>query len=101
MYVPGGNPEPDYYDDSRPGANLYTNSLIALDAKTGKERWHKEIANFNQQYFSTMSPIVIGNRILVGTGNDGLIYQIKPAAIQGAPGTVAPPGPAAPPPPPK
>ena len=28
-------------------------------------------------------------------------YQIKPAAIQGAPGTVAPPGPAAPPPPPK
>ena len=28
-------------------------------------------------------------------------YQIKPAAVQGAPGTVAPPGPAAPPPPPK
>jgi alcohol dehydrogenase (cytochrome c) len=44
--------------------------LICLDAATGKERWHKEIANFNQQYFSTMSPIVIGNHILVGTGND-------------------------------
>jgi biopolymer transport protein ExbD len=28
-------------------------------------------------------------------------YQIKPASMQGAPGTVAPPGPAAPPPPPK
>ena len=28
-------------------------------------------------------------------------YQIKPASVQGAPGTVAPPGPAAPPPPPK
>jgi alcohol dehydrogenase (cytochrome c) len=44
--------------------------LICLDAKTGKERWHKEIANFNSQYFSTMAPIVVGNHILVGTGND-------------------------------
>jgi alcohol dehydrogenase (cytochrome c) len=44
--------------------------LVCLDARTGKERWHKVIANFNQQYFSTMSPIVIGNHILTGTGND-------------------------------
>ena len=44
--------------------------LVCLDAKTGKERWHKEIANFNQQYFSTMAPVVIGNHILTGTGND-------------------------------
>jgi len=44
--------------------------LVCLDARTGKERWHKEIANFNQQYFSTMAPVVIGNHILLGTGND-------------------------------
>jgi alcohol dehydrogenase (cytochrome c) len=44
--------------------------LICLEAKTGKERWHKEIANFNQQYFSTMAPVVIGNHVLIGTGND-------------------------------
>jgi alcohol dehydrogenase (cytochrome c) len=44
--------------------------LVCLDARTGKERWHKEIANFNQQYFSTMAPIVIGNHVLTGTGND-------------------------------
>jgi alcohol dehydrogenase (cytochrome c) len=44
--------------------------LVCLDANTGKERWHKEIANFNQQYFSTMAPIVIGNHVLIGTGND-------------------------------
>jgi len=44
--------------------------LVCLDAKTGKERWHKEISDFNQQYFSTMAPIVVGNHILVGTGND-------------------------------
>ena len=43
---------------------------MSLDAKTGKERWHVEIADFNQQYFSTMAPMVIGDQVLVGTGND-------------------------------
>ncbi len=46
------------------------NYLVSLDAKTGKERWHKVIADFNQQYFSTMAPIVVGNHVIVGTGND-------------------------------
>ena len=44
--------------------------LVCLDAKTGKERWHKTIAKFEEQYFSTMAPIVVGNHVLVGTGND-------------------------------
>ncbi|WP_031498965.1 acido-empty-quinoprotein group A [Bryobacter aggregatus] len=44
--------------------------LVSLDAATGKERWHKQIADFNQQYFSTMAPIVVGNHIIIGTGND-------------------------------
>ena len=56
--------------------------LICLDAKTGKEIWHKEIANFNLQYFSTMSPIVIGNHLLVGTGDDldepGYLQSLDP-----------------------
>jgi alcohol dehydrogenase (cytochrome c) len=46
------------------------NYLVSLEAKTGKERWHKVISDFNQQYFSTMAPIVIGNHVLAGTGND-------------------------------
>ena len=44
--------------------------LVSLDAKTGKERWHKVIADVNQGYFSTPAPIVVGNHVLVGTGND-------------------------------
>jgi alcohol dehydrogenase (cytochrome c) len=46
------------------------NYLVSLEAKTGKERWHKVIADFNQQYFSTTAPVVIGNHVLAGTGND-------------------------------
>jgi alcohol dehydrogenase (cytochrome c) len=44
--------------------------LVSLDARTGQEHWHVEISDFSQQYFSTMAPIVVGNHILVGTGND-------------------------------
>ena len=46
------------------------NYLVSLDARTGKERWHKVIASFEEQYFSTMAPIVVDNHVLVGTGND-------------------------------
>jgi alcohol dehydrogenase (cytochrome c) len=46
------------------------NYLVSLEAKTGKERWHKVIADFNQQYFSTTAAMVIGNHVLAGTGND-------------------------------
>ena len=44
--------------------------LVSLDARTGPERWHKEIASVKQQYFSTTAPVVVGNHVLVGTGND-------------------------------
>jgi alcohol dehydrogenase (cytochrome c) len=40
IYWGVGNPNPDYYGDSRPGDNLYSNSLVALDADTGELRWH-------------------------------------------------------------
>jgi alcohol dehydrogenase (cytochrome c) len=46
------------------------NYLVSLEAKTGKERWHKTIADLDQGYFSTPAPIVVGNHVLVGTGND-------------------------------
>jgi alcohol dehydrogenase (cytochrome c) len=46
------------------------NYLVSLDARTGQERWSVEIADFDEQYFSTPAPIVAGNHVLVGTGND-------------------------------
>jgi alcohol dehydrogenase (cytochrome c) len=56
--------------------------LVALELKTGKEIWHKEIASFDLQYFSTMAPVVIGNHLIVGTGDDldepGLLQSFDP-----------------------
>lgn len=46
------------------------NYLVSLDVRTGEERWHVEIADFDQQYFSTAAPVIVDNHVLVGTGND-------------------------------
>ena len=40
LYYGIGNPGPDYHSESRKGDNLYSNSLVALDADTGALRWH-------------------------------------------------------------
>ncbi|HKG90907.1 MAG TPA: PQQ-binding-like beta-propeller repeat protein [Gemmatimonadaceae bacterium] len=40
VYVPTGSASPDFYGGDRPGQNLYANSLVALDAATGRRLWH-------------------------------------------------------------
>jgi alcohol dehydrogenase (cytochrome c) len=40
LYYGIGNPGPDYHSESRAGDNLYSNSLVALDADTGALKWH-------------------------------------------------------------
>ena len=40
LYWGTGNPQPDYYGGDRQGDNLYTTSIVALDADTGKLKWH-------------------------------------------------------------
>jgi quinoprotein glucose dehydrogenase len=40
LYMPFGSPAGNYYGGDRPGNNLFGNSLVAVDAKTGKYLWH-------------------------------------------------------------
>ena len=43
LYVPGGNPAPDFAIGAREGENLYTDSVVVLDAKTGDYKFHFEL----------------------------------------------------------
>ncbi|MBX9603329.1 MAG: PQQ-binding-like beta-propeller repeat protein [Bryobacteraceae bacterium] len=43
LYVAVSNPAPDLPAHMRPGENLYTNSLVALDVRTGALRWYKQM----------------------------------------------------------
>jgi quinoprotein glucose dehydrogenase len=40
VYLPTSTPSSDYYGGARPGANLFAESLVCLDAATGKMKWH-------------------------------------------------------------
>ena len=43
VYVPTGSAAPDFYGGEREGANLFANTLLALDARTGERVWHYQV----------------------------------------------------------
>ncbi|HYL38105.1 MAG TPA: PQQ-binding-like beta-propeller repeat protein [Bryobacteraceae bacterium] len=45
LFVPFGQPAPQYYGGGRPGQNLFSSSIVALDAATGKLRWYFQITH--------------------------------------------------------
>jgi len=51
-------------------SEFHDDYMVKLDARTGKEQWRVEISDFEQQYFSSMAPIIIDDHVIVGTGND-------------------------------
>ncbi len=49
--------------------------LVSLDAKTGKERWQKELADVRQYYFCTSAPTVVKNHVIAGVSGDSADLQ--------------------------
>jgi quinoprotein glucose dehydrogenase len=45
VYLPVSTPSNDYYGGRRHGANLFAESLVCLDAKTGKRKWHYQLVH--------------------------------------------------------
>jgi quinoprotein glucose dehydrogenase len=60
LFVPLGTPSPDFYGGGRKGSNLYGSSLVALDANTGKLKWHFQTTHHdNWDYDLTAAPALI------------------------------------------
>jgi alcohol dehydrogenase (cytochrome c) len=80
LYVSGGNPAPDFYDDARPGANLYTNSIIALAGKTGRLAWYNQFIphDVHDYDLTHVNPIFKANArtAIATTGKDGLLRVV-------------------------
>lgn len=66
LYFGTGNPSPQMNDISRPGDNLYTVSLIALDTETGKRKWHYQQVPHDLWGYDLASPPVLFNYQLNG-----------------------------------
>jgi len=60
VYIPVGMPLMDEYGGHRPGDNLFGNSIVALDVKTGKRKWHFQMVHHDiWDYDTPMAPNVM------------------------------------------
>jgi alcohol dehydrogenase (cytochrome c) len=79
LYVPGGNPAPDFAPDLREGSNLYSGSVVVLDAMTGAYRNHfKIVPNDWHDWDVSGAPAIIktagGKKVLSAAPKDGHLY---------------------------
>jgi len=89
LYVPAGNPAPDFMPRLRQGANLYANSLLALDARTGRLRRYVQILDGRKDWHDwdvSATPALIrtraGQPLLALAGKDGQLHGITPASMR-------------------
>jgi quinoprotein glucose dehydrogenase len=60
VYVPTGTPTNDYYGGHRPGSNLFAESLLCLDARTGRRVWHFQFVHHGLwDYDATAAPLLV------------------------------------------
>jgi alcohol dehydrogenase (cytochrome c) len=81
LYVPGGNPAPDFAQGLRKGANLLTGSVVILDAKTGAYRGDFKLVPIDWHDWDVSSaPALIrtagGRNMLVDAPKNGFLYGI-------------------------
>jgi quinoprotein glucose dehydrogenase len=82
VYIPVGMPLMDEYGGHRPGDNLYGNSLVALDVKTGQRKWHFQMVHHDiWDYDTPMAPNLLDvtingqrRRIIAQTTKQGFMY---------------------------
>jgi len=79
LYIPGGNPAPDFATAPRQGSNLYSGSVVILDAKTGAYKSHIKIVPKDWHDWDVSSaPVIIqtagGRKLLSVAPKDGHLY---------------------------
>ena len=71
-----GNPSPDLYGAERPGDNLYTDSIVAIDLNTGAYKWHYQYVAHDVWDLDAVSPVILTE----AKGKDG---KMRKVAIHG------------------
>jgi alcohol dehydrogenase (cytochrome c) len=79
-----GNPGPDWNGDVRPGDNLYTDSVVALDADTGQLKWHFQFTPHDvYDYDSVQIPVLADidwqggrRKVMLFANRNGIFYVL-------------------------
>jgi alcohol dehydrogenase (cytochrome c) len=84
IYWPTGNPSPSNYGGDRNGDNLYSNSMLALDADSGKLKWYFQFTPHDlYDYDATQIPVLLDTewygkqrKLLVLANRNGFVYVL-------------------------
>ncbi|MBV8817052.1 MAG: PQQ-binding-like beta-propeller repeat protein, partial [Acidobacteriaceae bacterium] len=84
VYWQTGNPGPDYNDEDRGGDNLYSCSIVALDAKTGKLKWYYQFTPHDVFDWDATEPAVLvdaawqgqARKLLIQANRNGFFYVL-------------------------
>jgi len=79
LYVPGGNPAPDFAIGVREGVNLFADSVVVLDAKTGNYKNHFALVPKDWHDWDVSNPPILiqtmgGKQLMAVAPKDGLLY---------------------------
>lgn len=86
LYVPAGNPAPDFDAAARGGDNLYTNAVIALDAATGRLLGYNQLVERDEHDWDvntapTLATTRAGRAIVASANKDGLLSVLDRSAL--------------------
>jgi alcohol dehydrogenase (cytochrome c) len=81
LFVPIGNPAPDFDGPYRPGANLFTDSVVVLNANDGKlVWWYQLIPHDTHDYDQASAPVLLtlpdGRALVAAANKDGYLYIV-------------------------
>jgi alcohol dehydrogenase (cytochrome c) len=80
IYVGTGNANPDMDGRGRPGDNLYTSSIVAIDAKSGKTRWYFQVEPHGLWDRDQVTPPVVttleGRKVIVHASKTGIMFVL-------------------------
>lgn len=84
IFVPVDNPAPSFNRTSRKGANLYTGSVVVLDALTGRLKWYFQVRPSDDHDYGVTSPPMLytlkdGRKVVALGSKDGNVYVIDRA----------------------
>ena len=81
VYVPTGSAAADFYGANRTGDNLFANSLIALDAATGKRIWHFQVVRHDTLDRDLPSPPTLATLTHNGKSVDAVVQTTKQGVV--------------------
>lgn len=84
VYWQVGNPGPDFNGDTREGDNLYSDSIVALEAKTGRLKWHYQFTPHDVHDWDAEEPAVLVDtmwqgrprKLLLQANRNGFFYVL-------------------------